>query len=243
MDTFQSELGVKFEHQLEANHVISDKQVWVGCLGSGPTGTSLLATYKCTEQFAFQDEIGRLVLDVCSTIPYGVLIFVPSYSLLNKLSNRWNETGMSKKIMQYKKIFLETRTARGFDEMLRDYYESIDDSDGGEFNNGALMIAVYRGRASEGLDFSDNYARAVIAIGIPYPSIMDTEVDLKRKYNNALCAEKNLLNGDEWYEIQAYRAINQGLGRCIRHRKDWGAIILVDERFYKNPHKYIKGKY
>ena len=27
MDTFQSELGVKFEHQLEANHVIKDKQV------------------------------------------------------------------------------------------------------------------------------------------------------------------------------------------------------------------------
>jgi Fanconi anemia group J protein len=65
MDTFQSELGVKFEHQLEANHVISDKQVWVGCLGSGPTGSSLLATYKFTEQYAFQDEIGRLVLDVC----------------------------------------------------------------------------------------------------------------------------------------------------------------------------------
>ena len=27
MDTFQSELGVKFEHVLEANHVIKDKQV------------------------------------------------------------------------------------------------------------------------------------------------------------------------------------------------------------------------
>ena len=27
MDTFQSELGVKFDHQLEANHVIKDKQV------------------------------------------------------------------------------------------------------------------------------------------------------------------------------------------------------------------------
>lgn len=65
MDTFQSELGVKFEHQLEANHVITDKQVWVGCLGSGPTGVSLLSTYKMTESWAYQDEIGRLVLDVC----------------------------------------------------------------------------------------------------------------------------------------------------------------------------------
>lgn len=25
------------------------------------------------------------------------------------------------------------------------------------------------------------------------------------------------------------------------HRLDWGALILVDERFAKNPNKYIKG--
>lgn len=29
----------------------------------------------------------------------------------------------------------------------------------------------------------------------------------------------------------AGRALNQALGRCIRHRYDWGAILLVDERF------------
>ena len=25
----------------------------------------------------------------------------------------------------------------------------------------------------------------------------------------------------------------QALGRCIRHRRDWGAIIMVDDRFSK----------
>lgn len=241
MDTFQSELGVKFEHTLEANHVISDKQVWVGCLGSGPNNVPLLSTYKYTEQLTYQDEVGRVVLDICRTMPYGVLLFVPSYSLLNKLLTRWNETDCSKKIKDYKEIFSETRVSKGFDTMLKDYYSCIDNSEGGQYNNGALMLAVYRGRASEGLDFSDNYARAVIAVGIPYPSFKDVQVDLKRKYNNSLCRSKNLLNGDDWYEIQAYRAINQGLGRCIRHRKDWGAIILVDERFFKNPQRYMKG--
>lgn len=57
------------------------------------------------------------------------------------------------------------------------------------------MLGVYRGRASEGLDFSDNYARAVVAVGIPYPNIKDVQVDLKRKYNNNYCQKKNLLNG------------------------------------------------
>ena len=74
-----------------------------------------------------------------------------------------------------------------------------------------------------------------------YSKINCKKVDLKRKYNNALCKQKNLLNGDEWYEIQAYRAVNQGLGRCIRHRKDWGAIILVDDRYFRQPQKYLKG--
>ena len=45
-----------------------------------------------------------------------------------------------------------------------------------EKHNGALLLGVYRGRASEGLDFSDNYARAVIAIGIPYPNVKDIQV-------------------------------------------------------------------
>jgi len=26
------------------------------------------------------------------------------------------------------------------------------------------------------------------------------------------------MGGRQWYEIQAFRALNQALGRCIRHR-------------------------
>ena len=44
------------------------------------------------------------------------------------------------------------------------------------------------------------------------------QVELKREYNNQYCRERGLLTGSEWYEIQAFRAINQALGRCIRHR-------------------------
>ncbi len=48
-----------------------------------------------------------------------------------------------------------------------------------------------------------------LQIGIPFPDFKDTQVDLKRKYNNKHCAARGLLNGSEWYEIQAYRALNQ----------------------------------
>ena len=177
METFQSELGTKFEHQLEANHVIADKQVWVGSLGYGPTDVNLLMNYKTCETFAFQDELGRLVLDVCKAVPYGVLCFLPSYTILNKLWYRWIESKLVDKINVYKKVFNETRVSKNFDQMLADYYDCIDKSEGDEQHNGALLLAVYRGRASEGLDFSDNYARAVVACGIPYPNVKDSQVN------------------------------------------------------------------
>lgn len=98
--------------------------------------------------------------------------------------------------------------------------------------DGALFIAVCRGKVSEGLDFADNNARAVICLGIPFPAIKSPEVDLKMKYNDQRKQKnKNILTGNAWYEIQAFRALNQALGRCIRHRKDWGAILMVDARY------------
>lgn len=41
-----------------------------------------------------------------------------------------------------------------------------------------------------------------------------------------------VLTGEEWYVQQASRAVNQAIGRVIRHRHDYGAIILCDERFF-----------
>ena len=39
------------------------------------------------------------------------------------------------------------------------------------------------------------------------------------------------LTGQEWYRQQATRAVNQAVGRVIRHKEDFGAIILCDNRF------------
>ena len=70
------------------------------------------------------------------------------------------------------------------------------------------------GKASEGLDFADDNARAVICLGIPFPNIKDVQVDLKKKYNDKRRTEdKDILTGNDWYEIQAFRALNQALGR------------------------------
>ena len=46
------------------------------------------------------------------------------------------------------------------------------------------------------------------------------------------------LTGDAWYKLEASRAVNQAIGRVIRHKNDYGAIILCDKRFGEN---YFRG--
>ncbi|XP_008306906.1 Fanconi anemia group J protein isoform X3 [Cynoglossus semilaevis] len=240
MGSFSSELGVKFSIQLEANHVINKSQVWVGTIGAGPQGRKLCATFQHTETYAFQDEVGALLLDICQVVSKGVLCFLPSYKMLDKLRERWANTGLWEKLEEKKIVITEPRggSKGDFDELLQTYYDAIKYTNE---RNGALLIAVCRGKVSEGLDFTDDNARAVVTIGIPFPNFKDLQVELKMKYNDQHCKSRGLLPGHRWYEIQAYRALNQALGRCIRHRKDWGALILVDDRFRNNPNKYITG--
>ncbi|XP_020847477.1 Fanconi anemia group J protein isoform X1 [Phascolarctos cinereus] len=240
MKSFSSELGVTFTIQLEANHVIQNSQVWVGTIGSGPKGRNLCATFQHAETFAFQDEVGALLLSVCQTVSQGILCFLPSYKLLDKLKERWIHTGLWHNLELVKTVITEPQWGQkaAFDEVLQLYYNSIKCK--GD-RDGALLVAVCRGKVSEGLDFSDENARAVITIGIPFPNVNNLQVELKRKYNDQHSKLRGLLPGRQWYEIQAYRALNQALGRCIRHKNDWGALILVDDRFRRNPDQYISG--
>lgn len=240
MKSFSSELGITFTIQLEANHIINNSQVWIGTIGSGPKGRNLCATFQHTETFEFQDEVGALLLSVCQTMSQGILCFLPSYKLLEKLKERWLFTGLWHNLELVKTVIVEPQSGEktNFDKLLQVYYDAVKCK--GE-KDGALMVAVCRGKVSEGLDFSDDNARAVITVGIPFPYVKDLQVELKQQYNDQHSKSRGLLPGRQWYEIQAYRALNQALGRCIRHRNDWGALILVDDRFRSNPSRYISG--
>ena len=45
-------------------------------------------------------------------------------------------------------------------------------------------------------------------IGIPFPNTKDAKVILKKEFNNG-----KKLSGSEWYSLQAFRALNQAIGR------------------------------
>uniref|UniRef100_A0A915IPR1 DNA 5'-3' helicase n=1 Tax=Romanomermis culicivorax TaxID=13658 RepID=A0A915IPR1_ROMCU len=231
-DTFESELGVQFPIRLEADHVLPFERMMIRGIGRGPNSFPLKALYSETQNFKFMDELGSLLLRICRTVPAGVLCFLSSYSLLNNLEQRWRDTKLWEMISVFKLLVKEPRTTSEMKERLTEFTGAIKNPfQYGDDCTGSLLFAVYRGKVAEGIDFADDLARAVICVGIPYANVRVPEIDLKRKYNDQWRVSRKLLSGQEWYENQAYRALNQALGRCLRHRKDWGALFLVDERF------------
>ncbi|KAF4368255.1 hypothetical protein F8388_007259 [Cannabis sativa] len=211
MNSFSSELGLQFGASLEASHVVNiESQVWSAIIASGPSKFPLNASYKTADGCVFQDELGKSLEEIFKVVPGGCLVFFPSYKLLEKLRKRWCETGQWSQLNAKKTLFMDNANREG-----------------------AALLAVCRGKVSEGIDFSDDNARAVIIVGIPFPNINDIQVGLKMKYNDAYKSSKNLLSGSDWYSHQAFRALNQAAGRCIRHRFDYGAIIFLDERYQR----------
>ena len=64
-------------------------QVFSRVVSHGLEGRKLRATYKEADQLDYQDSLGQLVLSVAATVPDGMLLFLPSYALMDKLSKRW----------------------------------------------------------------------------------------------------------------------------------------------------------
>ena len=59
----------------------------------GADGQLLCATFKNASTFAFQDSMGESLFSIASVVPDGLLVFLSSYGMLDKLSARWKDTG------------------------------------------------------------------------------------------------------------------------------------------------------
>lgn len=211
--SFNSELGFKFTHQLVAPHILQSSQVFVAAVRTGHLGTPLCGTFSVMETLSYLDQIVSALKSITAKMDRhgGVVVFVPSYAFLARLAAKMPEAVAEPRI----------GGAAAFEKALKRYRMRI------VMKKPALLLCVFRGKAAEGTDFRDEYARAVVTVGIPYPSVRDPQIALKKEYND----KKGGFNGRMWYEAQAYRALNQALGRVVRHSADWGALYLLDCRF------------
>jgi chromosome transmission fidelity protein 1 len=136
-------------------------------------------------------------------------------------------------------VFRETQSGN-VDDTIREYSTAIQDS------GTALLFSVISGKLSEGINFSDSLCRLILLIGIPYPNPHTPESKARQSYLETSLRETLSLSADEARrraaevgEDSALRAVNQAIGRAIRHGGDWAGIVLVDERWGR---ERVRGK-
>uniref|UniRef100_A0A0D3D237 Regulator of telomere elongation helicase 1 homolog n=1 Tax=Brassica oleracea var. oleracea TaxID=109376 RepID=A0A0D3D237_BRAOL len=238
MDSLAQELELEFPVRLENPHVISSNQLWAGVVSTGPLGCVLNSCYSNRDVPEYKQELGNVIVDFSQVVPDGLLVFFPSYNLMDRCIAFWKDGShrmtIWERICELKKPVIEPKDSSLFPAAMQDFSEKVQDRS----ISGAVFFAVCRGKVSEGLDFADSAGRAVVITGLPYARVTDPKVKLKREFlgeqsglANVKFRRSTSLSGSMWYSQEAARAVNQAIGRVIRHRHDYGAIIFCDERF------------
>lgn len=178
------------------------------------------------------ERLGHCIHDLCESIPGGVVTFFPSYNYLNQVIKLWKTSGIYSKITQVKQILQEPTDSSKVELVLQEHSQAIRNN-----GLGSLLLSVVGGKMSEGINFSDDLARAIIMVGLPYPNAYSGEIIAKRNFietktleNGGTKAEAHQKSQD-FYENICMRAINQSIGRSIRHINDYSIIYLIDQRF------------
>ncbi|KAK9459158.1 helicase C-terminal domain-containing protein [Lipomyces oligophaga] len=127
------------------------------------------------------------------------------------------------------------------------------------YRRGAMLLAVVGGKMSEGINFADKLARGIVMIGLPFPNMRSVDMVAKREYIEkstsaavrareisglnelevarqqsritSVCAREAEDASRLYYENVCMKAVNQSIGRGIRHANDYAVIIFMDARF------------
>lgn len=268
---------------LSCGHVIPASNLFGWTLASTkPTPANNSNPSDCFE-FSFQRrqepamirQLGLALLNICSVVPDGVVVFFPSYGYLDQVVAAWQtpETTTTAATTQptiwdrlaaKKAVFRETKNGAS-EDLLQQYSSAILSSPPpqqpqqpapapGQATRkpGALLLSVVGGRLSEGINFSDRLGRCVVVVGLPYPNAHAPDWKARLEYVESRALERLVSNGNlkptgadeevtaraqakqaarDFYENACMRAVNQSIGRAIRHRGDYAAVVLVDRRF------------
>jgi regulator of telomere elongation helicase 1 len=292
--SYSLELGIPFPHTLENPHIIANEQIHVRIVGKGSSGKVLNSSFERRKDGEYYSELGSTLVSLAKVTPEGMLIFFPSYSVMETCIERWggpssgrpvhqpsNQGSNSasfaarrrpttnpkysfpqapsffqdhsapstpwKRLLATKSIVVEPKSSADLPDAIAEFKRLL----ALPKSPGCVLMGVCRGKISEGIDFAHEQSRAVVITGLPFPPAHDPKVKMKREFldqarasnstttkheggfalDSSGSASSKCLSGLEWYTQQAHRAVNQAIGRVIRNVADYGAVLLLDNRF------------
>jgi regulator of telomere elongation helicase 1 len=294
LESYAMELDVAFPNRLENPHIISPHQIHVRVMGKGVSNKVLNSSYERRQDAEYYIELGNTLATLSRIIPGGMLVFFPSYGVMETALERWggpasragnhgqggvhnffarrqrkmagsgsnsarysfpqqsldmtSSLGGSnpwKRLMSNKAVIIEPKSSSDLPDAINEFHKYLNLPK----SKGVALFGVCRGKISEGIDFAHDMCRAVIITGLPFAPSFDPKVKMKREFldqnkakqyaksstNGGFGANQKTTNsslsGHEWYQQQAHRAVNQAVGRVIRNKSDYGAVLLLDSRF------------
>ncbi|KAI8820477.1 putative ATP-dependent RNA helicase DDX11-like protein 8-like protein [Fimicolochytrium jonesii] len=217
-------------------HIIPATSILSIAAATGPTGRPFDVTFEHRSEPSLMNELGAAIANLCNVVPGGVVCFFGSYDYMDKVNGHWEKEGLLKRICAKKQVFKEPKQSSMVEPTLREYATCIEGGrKPGAKQTGGILFAVVGGKMSEGI-------KLVIVVGLPFPNPNSLELQEKLKYmksraSTAASSKEDVVS--DYYENICMKAVNQSIGRAIRHKDDYAAIVLLDRRYQQ---RRIKSK-
>jgi DNA excision repair protein ERCC-2 len=187
----------------------------------GNDQVSISSKFETREDTAVIRNYGQLLVEFAKVVPDGIVCFFTSYLYLESVVASWYDQGIVDTLLRYKLLFIETQDSAETSYSLMNYVKAC------ECGRGAVLLAVARGKVSEGVDFDHHLGRAVLMFGIPYvytqSKILKARLDYLR--------EQFQIRENDFLTFDALRHASQCVGRAIRGKTDYGIMVFADKRF------------
>ncbi|KAL8679604.1 MAG: hypothetical protein Q9186_004117 [Xanthomendoza sp. 1 TL-2023] len=217
-------------------HIIPKENLFVRSVGQIQDEIGLDFSFARRTSVPLINGLGQCLVRLAATIPDGLVVFFPSYAYLDQVSAQWQKTvagsdNVWNSLEKRKAVFKETKGLSGIEDTLQLYSRSIDEGKGG------LLLSVIGGKMSEGINFSDRLGRGVVVVGLPFPNLHSARWTAKLDYiersviGRGGSSAEGKAAGRDLYENACMRAVNQSIGRAIRHQTDFASILLLDRRY------------
>lgn len=223
--------------EFTCGHVVPAEAAACAIVSTTVTGQRLRFTFSERRDPALLNGLAATLQAAAEITPGGVAVFFPSHDYLATVQAAWRQSGAWAKLAAVKPIHVETRgggqagsiaTGAGSGSAAPDAWAAFQASVQSQPERGAILLCVIGGKLSEGINFADQLARLVAIVGVPYANPTEPVLAARMAALDASCGPGA---GRAWYTDSTMKAVNQAVGRALRHAKDWAAVWLLDERY------------
>ncbi|KAG0240218.1 DNA-dependent ATPase of the nucleotide excision repair factor 4 complex [Actinomortierella wolfii] len=187
----------------------------------GSDQVAISSKFEVRNDPAVVRNFGNILIEFAKIVPDGVVAFFPSYLYMESIISMWHEMGILTEAWKHKLIFVETPDSAETSIALDNYRRAC------ENGRGAILLAVARGKVSEGIDFDHHYGRAVIMFGIPYQYTESRILKARLEF----LRDEHRVRENDFLTFDALRHAAQCLGRVLRGKTDYGLMVFADRRY------------